>query len=300
MRDQDPPDFKSKGYKQLAQFINQAQLIYNGEVVSSNIAVGEILASLNASKQAVNDTYSPGDSVTYVIGITNTSSSEIVGISVNDDLGAYDFGTNVLQPLDYVDGSVLLYINGLPTAAPAVDITQGVTFSGISIPAGGNALVIYETRVNEFAPLDTQGSITNTATVNGGCTPVNVTETVTPDNTAILNIDKSISPGAVSCGDRITYTFVIQNRGNTAVDGGAVIQDVFSPILADIVVTGNGVAWTEGVEYTYDEATGTFASIAGAITVPAATYTQNIETGVITVNPGEFTITVTGTLNGNS
>ena len=41
----------------MAQFINQAQLSYNNSVVNSNVAVGEILEVLSATKTAVLDDY---------------------------------------------------------------------------------------------------------------------------------------------------------------------------------------------------------------------------------------------------
>ena len=60
-------------------------------------------------------------------------------------------------------------------------------------------------------------------------------------------------------------------------------------------MTYNGDAWKEGDNYTYDAVTGTFATIAGQITVPAATYTQETD-GTYTVTPGTTTVTVTGTV----
>ena len=55
-------------------------------------------------------------------------------------------------------------------------------------------------------------------------------------------------------------------------------------------------AWTAATDYTYNEATGTFSSTAGAITVPAATYTQDSTTGAWVVTPGESTLVITGTV----
>ena len=42
--------------------------------------------------------------------------------------------------------------------------------------------------------------------------------------------------------------------------------------------------------------TGQFATVAGQITVPAATYSQDPATGVYVVQPGVSTLTVTGTV----
>ena len=52
----------------------------------------------------------------------------------------------------------------------------------------------------------------------------------------------------------------------------------------------------EGTNYTYDEATGVFATTPASITVPAATYTSDPTTGVVTTTPGVAVLTVTGTV----
>ena len=45
-------------------FSNQAQLSYNGITANSNIAYGQILEVLAASKTALSDTYTSGDRIT--------------------------------------------------------------------------------------------------------------------------------------------------------------------------------------------------------------------------------------------
>ena len=67
-------------------------------------------------------------------------------------------------------------------------------------------------------------------------------------------------------------------------------------IPKNITVTFNGTTWVEGVNYTYNETTGEFASIGGQITVPAAAFTRDTTTGALIVNPGVSTLTVTGTI----
>ena len=74
------------------------------------------------------------------------------------------------------------------------------------------------------------------------------------------------------------------------------ITDTFDPILTDLAVTFNSTPWTQGVQYTYNEATGLFATLPGALPVPAATYTQDPVTGEYTVTPGIATLVVTGTI----
>ena len=104
----------------MAQFTNQAQLSYNNTVVNSNVVVGEILEVVSANKTAVVDTYSAGSTVTYAISIVNAGATAITNLTVTDSLGAYTQGGDTRVPLDYVDGSVQLFINGVLQTPPAV------------------------------------------------------------------------------------------------------------------------------------------------------------------------------------
>ena len=106
------------------------------------------------------------------------------------------------------------------------------------------------------------------------------------------------APSVVPANGQLTYTFVIENYGNTEAAAGdnVVITDTFNPILRNISVTYNGNAWTETTNYTYNETTGAFATVAGQITVPAATFTQDAATGAITTTPGTAVVTVTGNI----
>ena len=75
----------------MAIFSNQATLTYNGNSTNSNIAYGEILDVLVATKTAVEGTYTPGALVTYVVTLRNTGNASLTGLTVTDDLGGYDF-----------------------------------------------------------------------------------------------------------------------------------------------------------------------------------------------------------------
>lgn len=283
----------------MATFTNQATLTYNGNVITSNIATGEIIEVLSATKTAAIDTYSRDSQITYIIQIVNSAATTFSGITLSDNLGAYTFGVSTLVPLNYVPGSVRYYTNGVLQAAPAVSTDSGLSISGISVPAGGNATIIYIAETNQYAPFGATDSITNIAVLSGnGFSDITVNEMVTPVSEAILSITKTLSPTTVTENGRLTYTFTIQNTGNVAVTAAdsVTITDTFDPILTDIVVTFNGTVWTENTNYTYSDTVGEFASVRGQITVPAATYTQNPVTGVWGVEPGVSVLTVTGTI----
>lgn len=284
----------------MAQFTNQAQLSYNGVTVNSNIALGEITEVLSVTKTALSDTYGRDDGVTYVVSIINSGSSPFTGLTVSDDLAAYTFNDGVLYPLNYREGSARLFINGQLQADPATTMTPPLEFTGITIPADSNAIIIYETSVTAAAPLGTDSSITNTVTVSGGglSNPITASETVTAAVAPDLTITKTIEPVPVAENGQVTYTFIIQNRGNTpaVATDDVTLRDIFDPTLSGITVTLDGTPLAEGTAYTYDEATGVFTTVPGVITVPAASYTQDPETGLWIIDPAVTTLVITGTI----
>ncbi len=284
----------------MATFTNQATLTYSGGTATSNIATGELLEALTATKTAVTDTYRVGDNVTYVVSLVNAGTTALTGLTVTDDLGGYTFEDDTVYPLTYVDDTVLYYVNGVLQPTPTVTVGPPLTITGITVPAGGNAIIVYDTVVTEFAPIAVDGEIENTVTITGGglTNPVTATETITAVEAANLTITKAITPPVVSANDRVTYTFTIQNFGNEPVvaTDDAVVTDLFDPILTDLEVTLNGVTLTEPTGYTYNEATGLFRTVASQITVPAATFTQDPTTGAWINTPGVSTLVVTGTI----
>ena len=283
----------------MATFTNQARMTYNNTTTLSNVVTGELLGSLEATKTATADTYAIGDVLTYVVALRGTGATSLAGLTLTDDLGAYTAGGVTRYPLTYTDGSLLVYQNGTLITTPTVQATQPLTVTGIPVSAGGSTVIVYTATVNELAPPTVGGTITNTATVTGQGvgTAVSASETVTTADSPLLRIEKRIEPVPVEENGTLTYTLTILNYGNTAAiaTDNVSVTDVFDPILTGLTVTYEGVTWTEGGEYTYDETTGTFVSTPGAITVPAATYTENPDGGYTTV-PGTVTLVITGTV----
>lgn len=284
----------------MATFTNRAFLTYNNITTGSNIATGEILETLSAVKIAVIGEYRQGDCLTYVVSIVNSGPTALTGLTLTDDLGAYTLDTATLYPLTYTEDSLKYFVNGILQPTPTVTAENNLSVTPISIPAGGNAIIVYSVTANAFAPLGEEETIVSTATVSGAGLPSSVTaeETVTTASAPELTITKSISPSTVTENSRVTYTFVIQNYGSrdAVATDNAVVSDTFDPILKDLAVSFNGTAWQEETEYSYNAETGLFTTVAGQITVPAATYTRDPETGAVIVDPGTAVLTVVGTI----
>ncbi len=284
----------------MALFTNQATLTYNDNVINSNIVTGEIVQVLTVTKNALSDTYERDKTITYIINIVNSSDTEFTDLTVTDNLGAYAFNTTTIVPLTYVEGSVRYFIKGDLQSKPTVAAASPLTITGITVPANGNATVVYSATVNEFAPLDGETQITNTVSVNGRglSSPVTAEETVTLETSPLLSITKAVCPLSVPENGTLTYTFVIRNNGFTEAEAAdnLVIRDTFDPILNITSVTLDGTTLTPTTDYTYNAETGEFATVAGAVTVPAATYIRDAATGAYSVTPGATVLTVTGTI----
>ena len=281
----------------MAVFYNQATLQVGDVTVTSNVVSGEVVCELSMTKTAVNGTYQPGTVITYAVSLVNTGAAAYAGLTLTDDLGAYTLESGVTAvPLTYEAGSVLYFQNGTLQAAPQVVSESPLILGGITVPAGGTAMLLYQAAVNEYA--SPTGEIVNTVSTAGArlTEAVTASETVRAAAAPILSVLKSISPAAVPENGTVTYTFELHNSGSLAVEDGAVLSDLFDPILNDLAVTYNGTAWTQGTEYTYAPETGLFTTAAGQITIPAASAAQDPDTGVWTLVPGTATLVVTGTI----
>ena len=284
----------------MATFYNQASLTVGGKVTNSNITEGELLTQVTITKTPLTTDYGPEDNIVYLVTVTNNSSTDKTGLVLTDDLGAFTSNETQIIPLTFVDGTARYFINGQLQTEPTVQAGPPLVISGINIPAGGVANLIYETRANEFAPRGQNAFILNTVTASGNnlCDPLIATAEVPTRDEPNLTIAKAMCPETITCGGAVNYTFIIQNTGNTPVvaTDNLIVKDVFNPALNDIVVRLNGEIIVEGVGYEYNPTTGEFATLNGAIAIPAATFTRDSETGLITVTPGVATITVTGNL----
>ena len=284
----------------MATFFNQATLNFGGSTTASNIVSGELASGITLTKIAVSRDYSRGDGITYLVTVTNDGAAPYNALTLTDDLGAFQTteGGTAYTPLTYVDGSLLYFIDGESSEPPtAVADGTGLIISGITVPGGSTATLVYEALTNAYAPLESGATVTNTVTLSGAGIPepVSATATVTARDEAQLSVAKAICPATVGADGVLTYTFIIQNSGNVAASGDDLfITDTFTPILRDISVTLDGAPLEINTGYTYDATTGEFATVGGVITVPAATFERDAASGIVSLTPGSVTVTVTG------
>lgn len=136
----------------MAAFYNTATLSYRDTSTNSNTVEGQLVQVLAAEKTAVLPTYGSSNTVTYIVSIRNSGAAAYTGLTVTDDLGGYAFAGETRVPLTYVEGSLKYYSNGTLQPAPAVTAGAPLVIGGITVPAGGNALLIYEAEPNGYAP----------------------------------------------------------------------------------------------------------------------------------------------------
>ena len=172
----------------MAAFYNTATLSYRDTSTNSNTVEGQLVQVLAAEKTAVLPTYGSSNTVTYIVSIRNSGAAAYTGLTVTDDLGGYAFAGETRVPLTYVEGSLKYYSNGTLQPAPAVTAGAPLVIGGITVPAGGNALLIYEAEPNGYAPPAAGGTITNTASITGDglTTPLTAQATVAAGETLRL------------------------------------------------------------------------------------------------------------------
>lgn len=286
----------------MAQVItNQASLRFNYGTteasVVSNVATAVLTQALTASKTSLSTEYRVGDTATFVVSLNYAGTTALNNVRVTDDLGTYTLGTVSVTPYTY-EPTALLFINGTAggTLTPTVT-NSGVTFTIPSLPASSRAQIIYQAVVNDTAPLTTESTITNTVTVtaDGITEAVTASYTLTAEAYADVAVTKTMSPATIVDGGQIVYTFYVTNRGNTAATE-IVLRDAFEPAPTGITVTV-GETTLPTTDYTYTNGVLTVSTVNGnAITLPAASFTQEAATGVVTVTPSSLVITVTGTI----
>lgn len=190
---------------------------------TTTIQVGQTAFSI--SKTDNKTTATPGETLTYIINVTNTSSTNATGVKV---------------------------IDALPSQLSFVSATNGGTQSGsnivwnnLSINAGQTATLTLIATVNSSI---TNGTvIVNTATVLGGPTATDTT-TVTVSQ-PVLTISKTDNRATAQVGETLNYVITVNNTSSTNATGVQIIDTVPSELqvlnaTTPSTINGQTVTWS--------------------------------------------------------
>ena len=108
----------------MATFTNRATLSYNGRTVDSNTVTGTFLQTLTVTKTPLTGTYTAGETVTYTVSLVNAGATPLTGLTLTDDLGAFDYLGTPVYPLTLVPDAILYYVDGVLQPTPTVASTQ--------------------------------------------------------------------------------------------------------------------------------------------------------------------------------
>ena len=176
---------------------------------SAQVTVTPAVAALDLTKTANPATVTAaGDTITYTFHVTNTGNVPIDSIAIQE--GTFS-GT----------GSLTAITCNATTLAPAASTDCTATYQATQ------------------ADIDA-GQITNDATATGDdpagdpITSPTADATVTATAAPALTLTKTVSPtSGTTPGDTITYSFLIENTGNTTIT---------NPTAAEVTFTGTGTA----------------------------------------------------------
>lgn len=103
---------------------------------------------LSATRITLGGAFGQGERLTHLISIVNSGSEQYTGLCVEDGLGFCGADGQKTYLRSYVAGTAEYYVNGVLQASPAVTDGPPLAVLGLTVPAGGNVTVVYQTEIN--------------------------------------------------------------------------------------------------------------------------------------------------------
>jgi uncharacterized repeat protein (TIGR01451 family) len=208
----------------------------NNSAADTDVIVPQ--ADLAATKTAIpNGTYLPGQSLSYLITVTNNGPSDVTGVTVNDAVPA---------SVTVINWTCSAVSAGADCGAITSGTGNAINLINVTLPNTGSIQIA----VNGTVALATTGTISNTAVatlpagVNCSTPPCTFSATVSNNNGGVpqLSIVKTATPTAFAVGQPGTYSLMVSNTGSTSTSGAI---SVFDPLPTGITTTGtpSGAGW---------------------------------------------------------
>lgn len=271
----------------------------DSQSVESNTATTSLQGPIEIVKKSLETSYHAGENLTYTVIVKNTGTSALTNLMITDDLGTYTLapGTDV-TPLTYV-GPASEYVNHvyIGQLVPTIN-ADNIVFTITNLAGGSTLLLNYKVLVNEYALPAPGSTIKNTvhATADGQASVISADHTIPAATYTDLRITKSMEPDPVLDGATLTYRFLLENYGNQDATEVSLV-DTFNPLPTTVAATMDGIPTTD-FDFTGTPEANEFhfpkSTVTSTTTVPAARFSQDPATGVITVTPGSHVLVVTG------
>ena len=283
---------------------NQASITYlfegNQGSAQSNTVSMTVVTPLGISVLPLGNSYRSMSTAVQIITLTNRSKAPLTGVRVTDDLGSYTLSGTDITSLRFKAPAELfsdgVFISSVDTDITDVGDNQPISFTIPVIPASGNVQLIYAAEVKNTALLERGSSIVRTISAQAdNADSVSAQSTVFVESYADVRIVKSMYPTPLMAVGGFVCELSVYNSGNSDATN-VFITDTFTAKPSVITAELNDTALSSD-EYSYDANTGRFVypkiDSENQLSVPMAEFSQNSETGVVSITPSQVKLVIT-------
>lgn len=214
------------------QLINQASATYtytlpdsrviNGSFTTNTVSIPVSAPNLSVVKTSTLTDASFGTVIPYIVTVTNNGIENVTNVVFSD---------SIPSATQFVQGSVTVNGNSIPTANPASGISLGTISPGTVVTVAFNVSVV---SIPANGQLTNQSSVSFTSGAYSGTTFSNTNNIEVFQ--AIINATKSANTTNATVGDTIVYTVALTNTGNLPAQG-----TLLDPIPAGAVFVPNSI-----------------------------------------------------------